>query len=78
GGREHQLTVGANAARSRNNESSLYGTSSYYTSVALLDALNGSIAKPTTYDIAKAAETTNNTHRQKSEYAVARFSLTDD
>jgi outer membrane receptor for ferric coprogen and ferric-rhodotorulic acid len=78
GGREHQLTVGANVARSRNNESSLYGTSSYYTSVSLQDALSGSIAKPTTYDIANAAATSSYTDRQKSVYAGARFSLTDD
>ena len=77
GGREHQLTVGANAARSRNNETSLYGTSSYYTSVSLEDALSGSIAKPT-YNIANALDTSNYTDRQKSVYAGARFSLADD
>ena len=77
GGREHQLTVGANAARSRNNETSLYGTSSYYTSVSLEDALSGSIAKPT-YNIANASDTSNYTDRQKSVYAGARFSLADD
>ncbi|WP_426140382.1 TonB-dependent siderophore receptor [Pseudomonas sp. DWP3-1-2] len=77
GGREHQLTLGANAARTRNNEASLYGTSSYYTSVSLSDALSGSIPR-STYDIANEADTSSYTDRQKSVYAGARFSLTDD
>ena len=77
GGREHQLTFGANVARSRTQETSLFGTSSYYTPVSLEDALNGSIAKPT-YDIADDDETSNYTDRQKSIYAGARFSLTYD
>ncbi len=77
GGREHQLTFGANVARSRTQETSLYGTSSYYTDVSLQDALNGVIPKPT-YNIANAADTSNYTDRQKSVYAGARFSLTDD
>ena len=77
GGREHQLTFGANVARSKTQETSLYGTSSYYTSVSLQDALNGSIAKPT-YDIASADATSDYTDRQKSVYVGARFNLTDD
>ena len=77
GGREHQLTFGANVARSRTQETSLYGTSSYDTDVSLQDALNGVIPKPT-YNIANAADTSNYTDRQKSVYAGARFSLTDD
>ncbi|MCU1727546.1 TonB-dependent siderophore receptor [Pseudomonas sp. 7P_10.2_Bac1] len=77
GGREHQLTFGANVARSRTQETSLYGTSSYYTSVSLQDALNGDIPKPT-YNIADPDATSNYTDRQKSLYAGARFNLTDD
>jgi len=77
GGREHQLTVGANVARSRTRETSLYGTSSYYTPVSLEDALNGVIPKPT-YNMANADATSDFTDRQKSLYAGARFSLTDD
>ena len=77
GGREHQLTFGANIARSHTQETSLYGTSSYYTSVSLQDALNGDIPKPT-YNIATDAATSNYTDRQKSLYAGARFNLTDD
>ena len=77
GGREHQLTVGANVARSRTRETSLYGTSSYYTPVSLEDALNGAIPKPT-YNMANADATSDFTDRQKSLYAGARFSLTDD
>ncbi|KOX66072.1 TonB-dependent receptor [Pseudomonas psychrophila] len=78
GGREHQLTFGANVARSRTHETSLYGTSSYYTPVSLEDALNGSIPKPTYSNTALADATSNYTDRQKSLYAGARFSLTDD
>ena len=78
GGREHQLTFGANVARSRTQETSLYGTSSYYTPVSLEDALNGSIPKPTYSNTALADATSNYTDRQKSLYAGARFSLTDD
>ena len=78
GGREHQLTFGANVARSRTHETSLYGTSSYYTPVSLEDALNGSIPKPTYRNTALADATSNYTDRQKSLYAGARFSLTDD
>ena len=78
GGREHQLTLGANVARSRTHETSLYGTSSYYTPVSLEDALNGSIPKPTYSNTALADATSNYTDRQKSLYAGARFSLTDD
>lgn len=77
GGREHQLTFGANVARSRTQETSLYGTSSYYTPVSLEDALNGVIAKPT-YNMANADATSNYTDRQKSLYAGTRLSLTDD
>ena len=77
GGREHQLTFGANVARSRTQETSLYGTSSYYTPVSLEDALNGVIAKPT-YNMANADATSNYTDRQKSVYAGTRLSLTDD
>jgi outer membrane receptor for ferric coprogen and ferric-rhodotorulic acid len=77
GGREHQLTFGANVARSRTQEASLYGSASYYTPVSLEDALNGSLPKPT-YNIANADGTSNYTDRQKSLYAGARFSLTDD
>ena len=77
GGREHQLTVGANVARSRTQETSLYGTSSYFTPVSLEDALNGVIPKPT-YNMANADATSDFTDRQKSLYAGARFSLTDD
>jgi len=77
GGREHQLTFGANVARSRTEETSLYGTSSYYTPVSLEDALNGVIAKPT-YNMANADATSNYTDRQKSVYAGTRLSLTDD
>ena len=78
GGREHQLTFGANVARSRTQETSLYGTSSYYTPVSLEDALNGSIPKPTYSNTTLADATSNYTDRQKSLYAGARFSLTDD
>ena len=78
GGREHQLTFGANVARSRTHETSLYGTSSYYTPVSLEDALKGSIPKPTYSNTALADATSNYTDRQKSLYAGARFSLTDD
>ena len=77
GGREHQLTFGANVARSRTQEASLYGSASYYTPVSLEDALNGALPKPT-YNIANADGTSNYTDRQKSLYAGARFSLTDD
>ena len=77
GGREHQLTFGANVARSRTQETSLYGTSSYYTPVSLEDALNGVITKPT-YNMANADATSNYTDRQKSLYAGTRLSLTDD
>ncbi|NNG63788.1 TonB-dependent receptor, partial [Pseudomonas fragi] len=77
GGREHQLTFGANVARSRTQETSLYGSSSYDTDVSLQDALNGVIPKPT-YNIANAADTSNYTDRQKSVYAGTRLSLTDD
>ena len=77
GGREHQLTFGANVARSRTQEASLYGSASYYTPVSLEDAHNGSLPKPT-YNIANADGTSNYTDRQKSLYAGARFSLTDD
>ncbi|WP_263264624.1 TonB-dependent siderophore receptor [Pseudomonas sp. RIT-PI-S] len=76
-GREHQLTLGANVARSRTQETSLYGSALYYTPVSLEDALNGNVAKPT-YDIANSADTSNYTDRQKSVYAAARFSLADD
>ncbi|WP_323165904.1 TonB-dependent siderophore receptor [Pseudomonas bubulae] len=77
GGREHQLTFGANVARSRTQETSLYGTSSYYTPVSLEDALNGVIPKPA-YNMANADATSNYTDRQKSLYAGTRLSLTDD
>ena len=77
GGREHQLTFGANVARSRTQETSRFGSSSYYTPVSLEDALNGAIPKPT-YNIANADSTSSYTDRQKSLYAGARFSLTDD
>lgn len=77
GGREHQLTFGANVARSRTQEASLYGSASYYTPVSLEGALNGALPKPT-YNIANADGTSNYTDRQKSLYAGARFSLTDD
>ncbi|WPP02440.1 TonB-dependent siderophore receptor (plasmid) [Pseudomonas sp. HR96] len=78
GGREHQLTFGANVARSRNQETSLYGTSSDYTAVSLDDALSGSIPRTTDWNIASAAATSNYTDRQKSLYAGARWSLADD
>ena len=77
GGREHQLTFGANVARSRTQETSLYGTSSYYTPVSLEDALNGVIPKPA-YNMANADATSNYTDRQKSLYAGTRLSLSDD
>jgi outer membrane receptor for ferric coprogen and ferric-rhodotorulic acid len=78
GGREHELTFGANVARLHNQETSLYSSSLYYSPVSLSSALSGSIAEPTTYDIANAADTSNYTDRQKSVYAGARFSLADD
>ncbi|KQB53908.1 TonB-dependent receptor [Pseudomonas endophytica] len=77
GGREHQLTVGANVARSKTQEASRFGSASYYTPVELQDALNGSIPRPI-YDLAPVDSTSNFTDRQKSIYAGARFNLTDD
>lgn len=78
GGREHQLTFGANVARTRNKETSLYGKDSYYVPVSLEDALHGSIPRTTDWDDVNAANTSNYTDRQKSLYAGARWSLTDD
>ncbi len=77
GGREHQLTLGANAARQRNRESSQYGDVLNYSPVTLEDALHGYLPRPT-YAAALPAATSNYTDRQKSVYAGARFSLTDD
>ncbi|WP_249674496.1 TonB-dependent siderophore receptor [Pseudomonas abieticivorans] len=77
GGREHQLTFGANYARQHNQERSLYDSSMYYSDVSLDSALHGAVPKPT-YDIANAADTSDFVDRQKSLYAGARFSLMDD
>ncbi|MEQ7921381.1 TonB-dependent siderophore receptor [Xanthomonas sp. WHRI 1810A] len=77
GGREHELTVGANAARQRNRESSQYGDTLNYSPVSLDDALHGYLPRPT-YNPALPDATSSYTDRQKSLYAGARFSLTDD
>jgi outer membrane receptor for ferric coprogen and ferric-rhodotorulic acid len=77
GGREHELTVGANAARQRNRESSQYGDTLNYSPVTLSDALHGYLPRPT-YNAALPDATSSYTDRQKSLYAGARFSLTDD
>lgn len=78
GGREHQLTVGANWARAHNKEMSLYNEASYYANVSLEDALAGNI--PRTTDWNKSGEDTGSNYNdyQKSLYAGARFSLADD
>jgi outer membrane receptor for ferric coprogen and ferric-rhodotorulic acid len=77
GGREHQLTLGANWARSRNQEASRYGDTLNSQSVTLADALEGNLARPT-FGAALAKDTSRYTDRQKSLYAGARFSLADD
>ncbi|MBC9249233.1 TonB-dependent receptor [Pseudomonas alcaligenes] len=79
GGREHQLTVGANWGRSRTEEASRYNSGSYYTPVSLDDALNGDIALPSDFDIHGGDSFGSSfTDRQKSLYSGARFSLSDD
>lgn len=76
-GREHQLTLGANAGRSRTQERSLYDSNLYYTEVSLADALNGALPL-SNFDVASPAQTSDYTNRQKSLYTAARFSLRDD
>ncbi|MBF7142222.1 MULTISPECIES: TonB-dependent siderophore receptor [Pseudomonas] len=76
-GREHQLTFGANWARSRNRESSQYGDTLNYAPVSLEDALAGNLPRPI-YNAALPENTSRYTDRQKSVYAGARFSLADD
>jgi len=76
-GRQHELTLGANYGRSRHNERGYYRNASGNEIVSLADALAGAIVKPPlTYT--DELNTQHFTDRQKSLYAGARFSLTDD
>lgn len=77
-GRQHQLTVGANAGRSRTEEQSLYGDTLYYSDVSLADALAGSLARPQFSSTNINNGGSDYTDRQKSVYTAARFSLRDD
>ncbi len=76
-GREHELTVGANYGRSRHDERGHYYDASGYQIVSLEDALAGNVVKPP-FDYTDELNTQHFTDRQKSLYAGARFSLTDD
>jgi outer membrane receptor for ferric coprogen and ferric-rhodotorulic acid len=76
-GREHQLTVGTTYGRSRSHQRSHQTDADGTIDVALEDVLAGNIgyqALPYTDDLNKS----NFVDRQKSVYAGARFSLTDD
>ncbi|WP_338744670.1 TonB-dependent siderophore receptor [Pseudomonas putida] len=76
-GRQHELTLGANYGRSRHDERGYYRNSSGSEVVSLGDALAGAVQKPPlTYT--DELNTQHFTDRQKSLYAGARFSLTDD
>jgi outer membrane receptor for ferric coprogen and ferric-rhodotorulic acid len=77
GGREHELTFGANVARRHNKEASQYGDVLNNAPVTLSDALNGNLPQPT-FNAALPKDTSNYSDRQKSLYAGARFSLADD
>ncbi|QXH45262.1 TonB-dependent receptor [Pseudomonas xanthosomatis] len=76
-GREHELTLGANYGRSRHDERGHYASPSGNQVVRLEDALAGNVPLPAlTYT--DELNTQHFTDRQKSVYAGARFSLSDD
>ncbi|TDV72293.1 TonB-dependent receptor [Pseudomonas sp. LP_7_YM] len=76
-GREHEITVGANYGRSRHTERGHYKDASGYQLVSLADALAGTVPQPA-FDYTDSLNTQLLTDRQKSVFAGARFSLTDD
>lgn len=78
GDREHELTLGANWARSRTKEHSYFASTLNYAPVSLEDALNGNIPRPADFDVTGDASEARYTDRQKSLYSGARFSLADD
>ncbi|BAP40963.1 TonB-dependent siderophore receptor [Pseudomonas sp. StFLB209] len=76
-GREHELTLGANYGRSRHDETGHYQDASGYIMASLTDALAGRVVKPP-FTYTDSLNTQLFTDRQKSVYAGARFSLSDD
>jgi len=76
-GREHEITVGASYGRNRHTERGHYKDASGYQLVSLADALAGTVSQPA-FDYTDSLNTQLFTDRQKSVFAGARFSLTDD
>lgn len=76
-GREHELTVGASYGRTHHTERGHYKDASGYEIVSLADALAGTVERPA-MDYTDDVNTQLFSDRQKSLYAGARFSLTDD
>lgn len=76
-GREHQLTVGANYGRTHHKERGHYKDASGYIMASLEDALAGAVIQPA-FNFTNDLNTQLFTDRQKSLFAGARFSLTDD
>lgn len=76
-GREHQLTVGANYGRTHHKERGHYKDVSGYIMASLEDALAGAVVQPA-FDFTNDVNTQLFTDRQKSVFAGARFSVTDD
>ena len=76
-GREHQLTVGANYGRSHHSERGHYENASGWALVGLEDALNGTVVQPA-FNYTDEVNTQLFTDREKSLFAGARFSLSDD
>lgn len=76
-GREHELTLGANYGRLHHTERGHYRTSSGNQLESLEDVLAGNVVEPA-MNYTDELNTQLFTDRQKSLFAGARFSLTDD
>ena len=76
-GREHELTVGANYGRLHHTELGHYRNAAGWQFETLADALAGDVVQPS-LGYTDNVNLQRFTDRQKSLYAGARFSLTDD
>ncbi|MFJ2335100.1 TonB-dependent siderophore receptor [Pseudomonas helleri] len=77
GGREHELTVGVNYGRSRHHERGYYNSIDEMMPADLGQTLGGHVPRPELSYTDNDTKMASFTDRQKSMYAGARFSLTD-
>ena len=77
GGREHDLTVGVDYGRSRHKERGYYNNEGETMPADLAQTLSGRVPQPSLTYTNDTNEMARFTDRQKSVYAGARFSLTD-